>query len=90
MSAEVPPLEIENFLFSFESTASEEHSIMTGVDREAEAIFHLDKKHSLWLLYNKLIFMLKHVAIFLIGRKETKMWTCVVFQVLLFRDYFYK
>jgi hypothetical protein len=39
--------------------ASEEHSIVSRVEREAEAIFLLDEKHSVWLLYNKLIFTLK-------------------------------
>lgn len=46
MLVEVISLEIEDFLFSFESMASEEHSIMTRVEREAEAIFLLDEKHS--------------------------------------------
>lgn len=59
MLVEVASLEIEDFFFSFESMASEEHSIMTRVEREAEAIFLLDEKHSVWLLYNKLIFTLK-------------------------------
>lgn len=79
MLVEVASLEIEDFLFSFESMASEEHSIMTRVEREAEAIFLLDEKHSVWLLYNKLIFTLKHVVIFFFWFKETKMWACVVF-----------
>lgn len=59
MLVEVASLEIEDFFFSFESMASEEHSIMTRVEREAEAIFLLDEKHSVWLLYNKLIFTIK-------------------------------
>lgn len=59
MLVEVASLEIEAFLFSFESMASEEHSIVSRVEREAEAIFLLDEKHSVWLLYNKLIFTLK-------------------------------
>lgn len=46
MLVEVASLEIEDFLFSFECMASEEHSIMTRVEREAEAIFLLDEKHS--------------------------------------------
>lgn len=37
MLVEVASLEIEDFFFSFESMASEEHSIMTRVEREAEA-----------------------------------------------------
>lgn len=44
MLVEVASLEIEDFFFSFESMASEEHSIMTRVEREAEAIFLLDEK----------------------------------------------
>lgn len=59
MLVEVASLEIEDFFFSFESMASEEHSIVSRVEREAEAIFLLDEKHSVWLLYNKLIFTLK-------------------------------
>lgn len=39
-------LEIEDFLCSFESMAPEEYSIMTRVQREAEANFLLDEKHS--------------------------------------------
>lgn len=59
MLVEVVSLEIEDFLFSFESMASEEHCIMIQVEREAKAIFLWDEKHSVWLLYNKLIFTLK-------------------------------
>lgn len=90
MLVEVASLEIEDFFFSFESMASEEHSIMTRVEREAEAIFLLDEKHSVWLLYNKLIFTLKHLATFLIWFKETKMWACAVFQVAHYSEIIYQ